>query len=949
MTRRTLILLACLLPPILGLAVWWVMPGRSQAVPAAVQPPVVAATEAPAHWVAVPVVPAPISIVSVHGAGELCDSRHDAPEDDDYADLDLPPVPPDVVGGPDDGGIGIIKAYPDELSQRYAGANGAHRMKEALKIISVEYVTPDKNGDLKPVKFIQESNPGPSVEINSMSPGDVSFDSIYQTASFTISGKITDEIAQITGDGSGDIQTAAVYAEGKKLADVTLNKIQDAVSLLKPYAHHYEFSQQITVDMKNAMYCSVEVVTSENKLHQTGRSAVLLTQEITPVDASSSGGGSSVVYSIALSGVPLPDLVDSMSFVPSGSAQPVNLTESDVASLRFSDPVTGWEVDLLGTISLSDTTVDNLKIKLSNSQYGSVIYGTMQETGISTNLFMLSIPVLDNGGGDDDEKYTATFADIAVQPERSAGGHFAPYLFRLKGPGVEDLKISVDGTLYSLTEKDGYYYFSGSPIKVFILGKGNIWLLDGAVKSGDLVKMFTIDGWPNAHFGKPSDDGTGIVISKVETLNLDPDRAYGGTEQEISLSIAGRKWVDGDTFDMIGQQNTQAVQLSADKATMTGTFQFVEPVVDSHTKASINVVMSGVPSTLHEVFYLNNRADTGVWQGSVPDSILPYIVRREYRLGDILKWKGENFDNQAAMWGHDLTWDELSFLEQVRTRDDVPMWYLISDLTDKEKNHAESIFASKPNLDDRYEAYANYLTRRRIITFVSGMSSIPQIQDIYRLCRDLNPVHFAWERGWQIGGGVEQFTRIRVSRSWAAIEMVAALAIIKATDVGINKLSGSIANEALVYTPRREVLSIKIDPAAAYPKTIETLKITPALLKNNPELVPTGRNPFVRDINGDFYIAPRYPVDFPNLGNGNGGIAHPQILGGGVPVTGAGEIIIQHGKIVLITNKSGHYQPSSVQMMDIVTDMWKQGFAFQCKPGTVGMVGYKVVNGRVIR
>ncbi len=40
---------------------------------------------------------------------------------------------------------GKVKAYPDELSQQYAGANGAHRMKEALLIQSIEVTDFDGN------------------------------------------------------------------------------------------------------------------------------------------------------------------------------------------------------------------------------------------------------------------------------------------------------------------------------------------------------------------------------------------------------------------------------------------------------------------------------------------------------------------------------------------------------------------------------------------------------------------------------------------------------------------------------------------------------------------------------------------------------------------------------------------------------------------------------------
>jgi len=149
----------------------------------------------------------------------------------------------------------------------------------------------------------------------------------------------------------------------------------------------------------------------------------------------------------------------------------------------------------------------------------------------------------------------------------------------------------------------------------------------------------------------------------------------------------------------------------------------------------------------------------------------------------------------------------------------------------------------------------------------------------------------------------------------------------------------------LAYTPRREVLSIKIDPGAPYPKTIQSIEITPGNLAT----APRGRLLFVRDANGRFFVSPRYTSDFPNLGNGQGGIAHPQILGGNVPVTGAGEIVIQNGKITVITNQSGHFKPTTLQAMDAVVEMWKQGFKFECKPGTVGMVGYKVFNGRLVR
>ena len=49
---------------------------------------------------------------------------------------------------------------------------------------------------------------------------------------------------------------------------------------------------------------------------------------------------------------------------------------------------------------------------------------------------------------------------------------------------------------------------------------------------------------------------------------------------------------------------------------------------------------------------------------------------------------------------------------------------------------------------------------------------------LYRLVRDVNPIHFALERGWQIGSGREMFTGQEVSRLGAAFEFVASLALV---------------------------------------------------------------------------------------------------------------------------------------------------------------------------
>jgi subtilisin family serine protease len=95
-----------------------------------------------------------------------------------------------------------------------------------------------------------------------------------------------------------------------------------------------------------------------------------------------------------------------------------------------------------------------------------------------------------------------------------------------------------------------------------------------------------------------------------------------------------------------------------------------------------------------------------------------------------------------------------------------------------------------PTADERAEAarwfgsdaaqYANYETRRRIVAnYVYHHPATVRLElGLYRLIRDVNPIHFAFERGWQIGSGREMFTGDDVSRLGAAGEFLLALAVV---------------------------------------------------------------------------------------------------------------------------------------------------------------------------
>jgi hypothetical protein len=77
------------------------------------------------------------------------------------------------------------------------------------------------------------------------------------------------------------------------------------------------------------------------------------------------------------------------------------------------------------------------------------------------------------------------------------------------------------------------------------------------------------------------------------------------------------------------------------------------------------------------------------------------------------------------------------------------------------------------------EGYAHWENRRRIVKhyFMTHPATLQQLLGLYGLARDFNPLHFALERGWQMGSGQEMFTEQKVSQLGAAQEFFTALAV----------------------------------------------------------------------------------------------------------------------------------------------------------------------------
>ncbi len=76
-----------------------------------------------------------------------------------------------------------------------------------------------------------------------------------------------------------------------------------------------------------------------------------------------------------------------------------------------------------------------------------------------------------------------------------------------------------------------------------------------------------------------------------------------------------------------------------------------------------------------------------------------------------------------------------------------------------------------------------------------------------------------------------------------------------------------------------------------------------------------GRAIFVMDGQGNLYASARHEP---------GAFHHSSFLAGG-PVAGAGEIVVENGKLILITDRSGHYQPPPQYLQQVLDQLKSQG------------------------
>jgi hypothetical protein len=149
--------------------------------------------------------------------------------------------------------------------------------------------------------------------------------------------------------------------------------------------------------------------------------------------------------------------------------------------------------------------------------------------------------------------------------------------------------------------------------------------------------------------------------------------------------------------------------------------------------------------------------------------------------GEVLSWWASGPGGEELQhWTHPLSEWERQYAEAM-SAETVPeplrMWPLVTPqrLTPEQTEAMERLLGTGAAAA---EEYAHWENRRRIVKhYVMTHPATLQLSlGLYGLARDSNPLHFALERGWQMGSGQELFTAHEVSRLGAAQEFFTALA-----------------------------------------------------------------------------------------------------------------------------------------------------------------------------
>jgi hypothetical protein len=268
-------------------------------------------------------------------------------------------------------------------------------------------------------------------------------------------------------------------------------------------------------------------------------------------------------------------------------------------------------------------------------------------------------------------------------------------------------------------------------------GEAGVHAIRGSI--GLEVGVAGVYAFPHSNFAQ----GEGVVSLGVSILF-----GFGAPSHAPTLAPPQRSWAQQSAHGPQGASPQQGPALTSAAEAWTAEL----PPAPSEG----GLLPSGQRDVIQQILLLRKPSDVALW------------------------WKaGPGVDLQH--WTHPLSEWERQYIEAM-CAEEVPepirMWPLVTPqrLTPEQTADMERRLGTGAAAA---EGYAHWENRRRIANHYvwTHPVTLRLSLGLYGLARDINPLHFALERGWQMGSGQELFTGQEVSRLGAAQEFFTALAV----------------------------------------------------------------------------------------------------------------------------------------------------------------------------
>ena len=333
----------------------------------------------------------------------------------------------------------------------------------------------------------------PVISLAGLEAGDV--DIAGGTATFEISGEVTDAIADIIPNNLADIATVRVLVDGEEVIAPTALEAGDGGAAGFWRRHPFKgVFEDLDVEVAAEGSHVVTVETSANAAGSCGQDSLLLSFYSAE---ETFFGGTNFTASIYIATNLTNTVADTIQYFH-GTGEPYEedpwLAETAVASLVFTGRLdeVGVEIDIGGFSGLTtnvDSFVANLHYNFSTN-YQPVYSNLFVETSATSGLFRSA------------SAFTVGRGDLTVEVRALDGslpGTFVPVVERVKGPAdlleSGDCTLSFMGEEYELEAEDGWFYPQG--------GSPRYWVVtDGCIDPGTTVKTYLISCTPNGTIEK---------------------------------------------------------------------------------------------------------------------------------------------------------------------------------------------------------------------------------------------------------------------------------------------------------------------------------------------------------------------------------------------------------------------------------------------------------------